>query len=86
MSEEDSSSKSSQKENSSKRKGRSFLQFSAMGFQMAVTIGGMAWLGNYLDTKYQNEKPIWTIILSLSGIAISLYLVIKQSSKLSKDD
>ena len=86
MSEEDLPSESSNPEKNSKKKGNPYLQFSAMGFQMAVVIGGMAWLGNYLDTKYANEKPIWTIVLSLSGIAISLYIVIKQANRLSKDD
>ena len=68
-----------------KKKGNPYVQFSAMGFQMAVVIGGLAWLGNYLDTNASNEKPIWTIVLSLSGIAISLYLVIKQANRLNKD-
>jgi len=62
------------------------MKFSGMAFQMMFTIGLGAWGGHALDQKYQNEKPIWTIVLSLLGIAISLYLVIRSASKMSKDD
>lgn len=67
-------------------KSKPFMRFSSMAFQMMVTIGAGAWGGSALDNHYQNEKPIWTIVLSLSGIAISLYLVIRSAQKMSKDD
>ena len=57
-----------------------------MAFQMMIVIGGGAWGGHELDKSQQNEKPIWTIVLSLLGIALSLYLVIRSASKMSKDD
>ena len=57
-----------------------------MAIQMFVVIGGGAWGGHELDKYYQNEKPVWTIILSLLGIAISLYLIIRSASKMSKDE
>ena len=57
-----------------------------MTIQMIIPIGAGAWGGHYIDQSYQNEKPIWTIILSLLGIAIALYLVIRSASKMSQDD
>lgn len=66
--------------------GNPFIRFSSMAFQMAILIGAGAWGGNELDAYYKNEKPVITIILCLLAIAISLYLVIKEASKLSKDD
>jgi F0F1-type ATP synthase assembly protein I len=57
-----------------------------MAFQMMITIGGGAWGGHELDQAQQNEKPIWTIVFSLLGIAISLYLIIRSASKMSEDD
>lgn len=59
--------------------------FSGMAIQMGATIGLFAWAGTYLDAEQANEKPIWTIILSLSGVFISLYLLIRQAKKLSDD-
>lgn len=55
----------------------SFLQYSGLGMQMAVIIGGMAWLGNYLDERAQKETPVFTIVLSLIGVAAGLYLGLK---------
>ncbi|MFT5778698.1 MAG: ATP synthase protein I [Crocinitomicaceae bacterium] len=69
-----------------KKNADKFVKFSGLAIQMAVLIGGGAWGGNALDTKMQNSKPIFTIIFSLLGIAISLYFVIKGASNLSKDD
>jgi len=63
-----------------------FLRFSGLAFQMGILIGLGAWGGTELDAYYQNEKPVFTIILCLAAIAISLYLVIREASKLSKDD
>ena len=57
-----------------------------MALQMGVVIGGGAWGGHALDQHYQNEKPIWTIVLSLLGIAASLYLVIRSAKKMSEDE
>lgn len=62
------------------------LRFSSMAIQMGLIIGLAAWGGTELDARAKNEKPIYTIILCLLGIGISLYLVIKDASKLSKDD
>ena len=57
-----------------------------MVVQMAVIIGGAAWGGHALDQRYQNEKPIWTIVLSLLGIAISLYLIIRSANQMEQDE
>jgi len=54
-----------------------FLQYSGLGMQMAVVIGGMAWLGDYLDNRSQNETPLYTLVLSLIGVAAGLYLGLK---------
>lgn len=44
---------------------------------MGVIIGLSAWGGHKLDIHYQNHKPVLTIVLSLTGIGVSLYLVLK---------
>ena len=62
------------------------MRFSGMAFQMMIAIGGGAWGGHELDQYQQNKTPVWTIILSLFGIAISLYLIIRSVSKMSNDD
>lgn len=61
-----------------------FLRFSSVGIQMGVIIVGGALFGNYLDKG--NQRPIWTIVFSLIGIAIGLYLVIKEVLNLGKEN
>ncbi|MEX1000828.1 MAG: AtpZ/AtpI family protein [Crocinitomicaceae bacterium] len=63
-----------------------YLKFSGIGIQLMVTIGAGAWGGHALDEKFQNEKPIWTIILSLLGVAIGLYIVIRAVTKMTNDE
>ncbi len=62
-----------------------YAKFSSLGIQMGVTIAGLTWLGTFLDSKYAT-KPVWTIVLSLAGVAIALYLVIKEVIQMGKDD
>ena len=69
-----------------KKNGSKFVKFSSLGVQMIVLIGGGAWGGQLLDNKMQNEKPVFTIVYSLLGIFASLYFVIREANKLSKDD
>ncbi len=69
-----------------KRNSNKFVRFSGLGIQMAVFIAGGALGGDALDKKMQNEKPIFTIIFSLLGIALSLYFVIRGVLKLSDED
>jgi F0F1-type ATP synthase assembly protein I len=56
----------------------SFVQFSGIAFQMLGTIGLGVWLGLKIDDWQENQRPIWTIILSLTAIGASLYLFIRQ--------
>ena len=57
-----------------------------MAFQMALLIGGGAWVGTCLDEHYQFERPIWAAALSLVGVFMALYLLIRQAKRLSKED
>ncbi len=61
-----------------KNKSNVYLRFSSVGLQMGVIIAFFTWLGTFLDKKQVNETPVWTICLSLFGVAASLYLVIRE--------
>ena len=61
-----------------KNKTNVYLRFSSVGLQMGVIIAFFTWLGTFLDKKQVNETPVWTICLSLFGVAASLYLVIRE--------
>lgn len=52
-------------------------------FQMGIIIVAFSWLGKWLDSKYPNENNIWFIILTMAGVGIALYNVIRQVNKLN---
>ena len=53
---------------------------------MGLIIGGGVFLGIWLDKKYPNEYSGFTIGISLLGVFIALYQVIRKVSQLSKDN
>ena len=53
-------------------------QYSAMAFQMGITIGLCAFLGLKLD-EWLQTKVLFTLILSLSGVFMALYHFIKKA-------
>ena len=53
---------------------------------MAAIITICALGGDWLDKYLELQTPIFTIVLSLLGVAIGLYLVIKEVMKISKDN
>ena len=63
-----------------------FIRFTTLGIQMGVVIAFFTWLGIFLDEKFKLKTPWWTIILSLFGVCSSLYLVIKEVTKMSHNE
>lgn len=58
-----------------------WMIYTNIGFQMAATICLGVWLGVWLDEKKANDFPIFTLILSLLAIFVSIYNVIRQLPK-----
>lgn len=56
---------------------KAFFKYSNMALQMGLVIGLAAWGGQRLDQHYNSRKPVFTIACSLLGIAIALYLVLR---------
>ena len=55
------------------------MKYSAMGFQMLAAILLGVFGGMYLDEQYRSEEqfPLFTVIGSLFGVFIALYLPLK---------
>ena len=58
------------------------LAFSGIGLQMLVTILLFNRLGVYLDGRSETELEAWTIGLTLAGVGVALYFMIKALLKL----
>jgi F0F1-type ATP synthase assembly protein I len=51
---------------------------SGIGIQMGVIIYLFVLLGKWLDTNYNEGEKLFIIIFTLLGVAVSLYVVVKQ--------
>jgi F0F1-type ATP synthase assembly protein I len=60
------------------KKATNFIRYTGIGFQMLATIGVFAFAGYKIDNYRNSEKLIFTALLGLSGVVISLYQIIRQ--------
>ena len=60
------------------KKATNFVKYTGIGFQMLATIGIFAFAGYKIDNYRNSEKLIFTALLGLSGVIISLYQIIRQ--------
>ena len=61
-----------------------YLKYSTMAFQMGTVIGLFAFGGYELDKHFNTNHPYYTIALSLTGVGISLFSVIRDFIKPDK--
>jgi F0F1-type ATP synthase assembly protein I len=54
------------------------VKFSSLAFEMGIMIFIGAFGGDWLDDYFENDKPWFTIALSLLSVIGSIYLVIKR--------
>lgn len=60
-----------------KKEATNFAKYSGIAIQLLVTIGVFAFIGYKIDTHKGNEKLIFTAILGVLGVAVSLYQVVR---------
>lgn len=53
-----------------------------IAFEMGIIIYLSVQGGKWLDAQYQNEKNIFTVIATLSGVAISIWVVLQQLKRI----
>jgi len=69
-----------------KDKLNSYARFSGMAIQMFAIIGIGTFIGVKLDEKYPNKHNLYTLILSLGSVIMSIVYVIRRIIAGSKDD
>lgn len=60
--------------------GSALGKYSAIAIQMAAIIGLSTWAGVWLDGHFHSKTPWYTIGLTLGGIFLALYQVIRSVS------
>ncbi|WP_089889158.1 AtpZ/AtpI family protein [Kriegella aquimaris] len=61
---------------------KNVAMLSGIAFEMGAIIFLAAKGGIWLDDHYQNEKRIFTAIATLLGVAISIWLVLRQLKRI----
>lgn len=61
-----------------------FAKYTAISFQMIVVIGVFAFAGHKIDVYRGAKTPIFTAALSLAGVAVAMYQVVKQLNKTNR--
>jgi len=70
--------KNEKSENSDNNKsGNNYAKFSGIGFQMIAIIGIFTYAGYKIDEAASHKVHWVTAVLSLTGVFISLYVIIK---------
>ena len=62
----------------------SFAKYSTMAFQMVIIIGAGVFGGIKLDEWLHMRFPLFTLVLSLAAVALSIYYMIKDLTKLNR--
>ncbi|MFO8146619.1 MAG: AtpZ/AtpI family protein [Bacteroidota bacterium] len=62
-----------------------YLEFVNIAFQMGIIIAAGVLLGIWLDKKFPNDFSGFTIGISLLGVFIALFQVIRRVIKMSKE-
>lgn len=60
-----------------------YLQLTGVAFQMGITIYLGAYFGKKLDAYYANNSKLFTIVLTLTSLAIAIYSVLAQLKKIN---
>lgn len=68
-----------EKEKSKKKLPESLIKYSGMSTKIALAILAGVYGGKYLDEHWGFETPIFTLILSMLGLALALYIIIKDT-------
>ncbi len=55
-----------------------YIRLTGIGLQMGITIYLASYLGKWLDIKYPNDNNLYTIVLTLAGVGLSFYSLLKQ--------
>ncbi|MFI5451013.1 AtpZ/AtpI family protein [Pedobacter sp. UC225_61] len=64
-------------DNDKDKQASNFAKYTGIAFQMLATIGLFAFIGYKIDENSGNTKSIYTAMLGLLGVVMSLFMVIR---------
>ncbi len=75
------------RENKPKKKNQllKYLSLTGVAAQMGITIYLASIVGKKLDIVYPNERHYYTIFITLFGVFLSMYILVKQLNRITKE-
>jgi len=70
-----------EQEEKAKRTMKEYARYSGIGFQMIAIILIALYLGIKLDEWLKMQFPLFTLVLTLAGVGLAMYVVIKEFVK-----
>lgn len=58
-----------------------YAYFSGIGFQMIAVIGVFTYIGYRIDGYRESDTLLWTAILALLGVCLSIYTTIRMVTR-----
>ena len=73
-------------ENNQKQKNQhpKYLALIGVAAQMGITIYLASYVGKKLDTMYPNDRKYFTVILTIFGVFVAIYVIVKQLNRITK--
>ena len=65
----------------SPKKRNNLIRYSAYAFEMALTIILFLFFGKYLDSEFETSSKVYTAILSVIGVIIAIFNIIRRANK-----
>ena len=71
-------------EDEGKKQLNNYARYSSLGIQLAVIVGGGAWLGHWLDEKYPSNRKWFTLGCVLVSLVLAMVYVVRQLNSMNK--
>lgn len=64
---------------------KNFIKLSGLGIQIGVIVYIFIYFGKWIDLYLNNNTKTFVAIGAITGVAVSLYVVLKQLEKINKE-
>lgn len=64
---------------------KNFIKLSGLGIQIGVIVYIFIYFGKWIDLHLNNNTKTFVAIGAITGVALSLYVVLKQLEKIHKE-
>jgi hypothetical protein len=60
---------------------KEYAKYSSLAFQMATIIGGLTWLGHWIDKWTKWNFPVFLVAFAIISVFLAIYYAIKDLIK-----